>query len=360
MPFGKKKHLIIHDYFENFGGGERLVKVLHNTGIFDLVYGFKKNIIAKKIDINLNSFNLNKKKQFIIYKKFLLKKNFENLNIKKKYKTYFLSGNYSIFSNIKGKGIKIFYCHSLPKIFFEFNKFYNNYDIKKKIINLLYKKKFKKEYIHKLKSMDVILCNSLNIKKKIKKFTGLKAKVIYPPIEIKKFKWISQQNYFVSNNRHEIGKNLEKVINAFIKFPNLKIYFTSTGSQSNYLKKISNKYKNIIFTGFLDEKNYAILIGNCCGTINVTSNEDFGMAALEGLSAGKPALVINEGGYLETIKHKYNGFILDKNYLEKELVNFLFTLNFKELRKMKINCINSVKKYNSTIFIKKIKEIISK
>ena len=35
----------------------------------------------------------------------------------------FLSGNYSIFSNIKGKGIKIFYCHSLPKIFFEFNKF---------------------------------------------------------------------------------------------------------------------------------------------------------------------------------------------------------------------------------------------
>ena len=84
------------------------------------------------------------------------------------------------------------------------------------------------------------------------------------------------------------------------------------------------------------------------------------MAALEGLSAGKPALVINEGGYLETIKHKYNGFILDKNYLEKELVNFLFTLNFKELRKMKINCINSVKKYNSTIFIKKIKEIISK
>ena len=68
--------------------------------------------------------------------------------------------------------------------------------------------------------MDLILCNSLNIKKKIKKFTGLKAKVIYPPIEIKKFKWISQQNYFVSNNRHEIGKNLEKVINAFIKFPN--------------------------------------------------------------------------------------------------------------------------------------------
>ena len=65
MPFGKKKHLIIHDYFENFGGGERLVKVLHNTGIFDLVYGFEKNIIAKKININLNSLNLNKKKTII-------------------------------------------------------------------------------------------------------------------------------------------------------------------------------------------------------------------------------------------------------------------------------------------------------
>jgi len=358
MPFGKKKHLIIHDYFENFGGGERLVKVLHNTGIFDLVYGFEKNIITKKININLNSLNLNKKKQLLIYKKFLLKKNFEKLNIKKKYKTYFLSGNYSIFSNINDKCKKIFYCHSLPKIFFEFEKFYSNYDIKKKFINLFYEKKFKEEYIHKLKSMDIIICNSLNIKNKIKKFTGLEAKVIYPPIEIKKFKWISQQNYFVSNNRHEVGKNLEKVISAFIKFPSIKIYFTSTGSQTNYLKKISNKYKNIIFTGFLDEKKYAILIGNCCGTINVTSNEDFGMAALESLSSGKPALVINEGGYLETIKHKYNGFILDKNNLEKELVNFLFTLNLKKLRKLKINCINSVKKYSSTNFIKNIKEII--
>jgi hypothetical protein len=42
MSFGQKKNLILHDYFENFGGGERLVTNLYNTNTYDLVYGFDK------------------------------------------------------------------------------------------------------------------------------------------------------------------------------------------------------------------------------------------------------------------------------------------------------------------------------
>jgi glycosyltransferase involved in cell wall biosynthesis len=208
--------------------------------------------------------------------------------------------------------------------------------------------------------MDTLICNSLNIKKKIKKLTNLNAEVIYPPIETKKFRWISQKKYFVSNNRHEVGKNLEKIINVFKLFPNLNIYFTSHGSQTTYLKKISKNYKNIIFTGYLSDQKYAKIIGNCCATINITSNEDFGMAALEGLSAGKPAIVINEGGYLETIKNDTNGFNLNKNKIEKELIMLLHSLDLKKIKSMKLNCIKSTKKYNKEIFAKKIKYLLHK
>jgi glycosyltransferase involved in cell wall biosynthesis len=203
-------------------------------------------------------------------------------------------------------------------------------------------------------TMDIILCNSLYTKKKIKKFCNLEAKIIYPPIEIKKFKWICQKKYFVSNNRHELGKNLEQVINVFKLFPNIKIYITSQGSLTNYLKKIAKDYNNIIFTGFLDEHKYSNLIGNCCATVNITSNEDFGMAALEGLAAGKPAIVINEGGYAETIKNNYNGFVMNKLNLEKDLHNFLININYRKLQLMKSNCILSTRKYSSQNFIKKI------
>jgi glycosyltransferase involved in cell wall biosynthesis len=359
MSFKTREHLIIHDYFENFGGGERLIKVLYNTKMYDLIYGFDKNNLVKKINLHKNSLNLNKNKFPVIFKKFFLKKNFENLNIKKNYKTCLLSGNYSVFSNIPKNCKKIFYCHSLPKIFFEFEKFYKSTNIIKKIINLTLKKKFKDEYIKKIKSMDILLCNSFNIKRKIKKFTNLNAKVVYPPIETKKFKWISQKKYFVSNNRHEIGKNLDKVINVFKNFPDINIYLTSQGSQTNHLKKIARHYKNIIFTGFLSDKKYANLIGNCCATINITTDEDFGMAALEGLAAGKPAIVINEGGYLETIINNYNGFILNKYYIEKELNNLLQKLDLNKLYLMRFNCISTIKKFGYESFIKKIIKIIN-
>jgi glycosyltransferase involved in cell wall biosynthesis len=358
MSFGKSKNLIIHDYFENFGGGERLIKVLYNTGIFDLVYGFEKNNLIKKLNLNKKSLSLDQSKKSILHKKILLKKNFENLDIKKKYNCYLMSGNYSIFTKIPTHSRKIFYCHSLPKIFFEFEKFYKNTDIIKKFINFFFKEKFVKEYIKRLKKFDEILCNSIYTQKKIKKFCELNAKVIYPPIQTFTFKWISQKNYFISNSRHEIGKNLEIIINVFKKKPELKIYFTSYGSQTNYLKSISKGFKNIIFKDFLSEKDYNILLGNSCATINISSKEDFGMAALEGLSAGKPAIVLNEGGYLETIKHNFNGFIINKNDLENQLSRLLSTLKLDKLYQMKGNCIRSVKKFNEKRFLININKFI--
>ena len=354
MSLKVQKSLIIHDYFENFGGGERLIKVLYDTGKFDLIYGFDKNNLTNKLNLNKNNLNLNKKKSPIILKKLLLQKKFKNLDIIKNYGTCLFSGNYSLFSNVPKNCKKIFYCHSLPRIFFEYDNFYKSTNLVKKVINLFFKNKFKDEYIKKIKSMDIVLCNSLYTKKKIKKFSNLEAKIIYPPIETKKFKWISQKKYFVSNNRHELGKNLEQVINVFKLFPDINIYFTSQGSQTNYLMKIAKNHNNIIFTGFLDEQKYSNLIGNCCATVNITSNEDFGMAALEGMAAGKPAIVINEGGYSETIKNNFNGFVINKLNLEKNLINFLINIDFRKLKSMKLNCISSVKKYSSENFIKKI------
>jgi len=358
MSFGTKKHLIIHDYFENFGGGERLIQVLYKTNVFDLIYGFDKDNLIRKINLHKNSLNLNKKKIPAFIKKTLLKKNFENLNIKKKYETCIMSGNYSVFSKTENFKKKIFYCHSLPKLFFEFNKFYKKNNIIKKLIYITLKKKFIKEYYNQLKLMDLILCNSLNIKKKIKKFTKLNAKIIYPPIEVQKFKWISQKKYFVSNNRHVPEKNIEKIIAVFKNFPNYKVYITSTGHQTNYLKKLSKNFKNIIFTGFLNEKKYSKLIGNCTATINISSNEDFGMAALEGLAAGKPAIVTNEGGYLETIKENYNGFFFNKKNLIRELTFFLKNIDFKKLDLMKKQCQKSVEKYSCKNFVTNIKQLI--
>jgi glycosyltransferase involved in cell wall biosynthesis len=354
MTLYKRTNLIIHDYFENFGGGERLVKILHQTKKFDLVYCFKKNDIIKKFKLTKNSLSLNNSLFPTFFKKIFIKKIFEKYLVNTKYKKIIFSGNYSIFAKTDNNCKKIFYCHSLPKLFFYFDKFYSRKNLFLFLINRLFKKKFKKEYIKKLKKMDMILCNSEYTKREIKKKTNLNAKVIYPPIELNKFKWISQKKYFVSNNRHVIGKNNHIIINTFKNFPNIDIYFTSTGPQNIFLKKIAKGYKNIKFTGLLNEKRYAELIGNSSAIINISNFEDFGMAALEGLSAGKPSIVINESGYLETIKNNYNGFVINKNKIDIGLYNFLKEIDYNKLNKMRGNCEKSVRKFSSLYFIRNI------
>lgn len=360
MALDKKKNLIIHDYFENFGGGEKLVKILYETKKFDLVYGFKNYDIIKKFKLVKNSLSLNNWKIPTFFKKIYIKKIFENYSVNEKYKNVIFSGNYSIFAKTNINSKKIFYCHSLPKIFFYFNKFYSRKNFFFWIVNKLFKKKFKKEYIQRLKKMDLILCNSAYTRKEIKKKINLNAKVIYPPIELNKFKWISQKKYFISNNRHVIGKNNHIIINTFKNFPNIDIYFTSTGPQNTFLKKIAKGYNNIKFTGLLSEKKYAKLIGNSSASINISNLEDFGMAALESLSAGKPSIAINESGYLETIKNNYNGFVINKNRINTELHNLLKKIDYNKLNEMRENCEKSVRKFSSVNFIKNILNCFNK
>ena len=51
---------------------------------------------------------------------------------------------------------------------------------------------------------------------------------------------------------------------------------------------MSIKSKNIKFVGLLNNKAYHNYLSKCAATINVSSKEDFGMAALEGMAYGKP------------------------------------------------------------------------
>ena len=300
------KNIIIHDYFENFGGGERLIISLDEL-FSELCTGFVEKKFStknfKKLEI------LNKKNENIIFKKIKLIKNFKRLKIDS-CENVLCSGNYSIFSNLEKARNKIIYIHSLPKLFFRYSDFYKNFTIKK-LFALIFKK-YGTEYLKKLNEFDKIIVNSNYTKKSIKNLVKKKIYVVAPPI-VKKVFNESLGNYYFSNNRHEPEKNLEIVINVFKKLNNKKLIISSTGSLTKKLKKMSIKSKNIKFVGLLNNKAYHNYLSKCAATINVSSKEDFGMAALEGMAYGKPTFCLIEGGYLETTKHNHNAIHIIKN-----------------------------------------------
>lgn len=345
-----KKSLFVHDYFQNLGGGEKLILSLVRNEDY-LITSFVDNKILKflkkkriKILQDNNKISLKIKK---IITPFYF--NFSSNNLC--YKNCVISGNYSVFFNLSNVKNKIFYCHSLPKIFFDYENFYNTNILYKFIIKLI-GIFFKKIYIKKISRFNHIIANSNYTKKKLNKFIKKKVLVIYPPIE--KFRYNKKGKYFLSNSRHEIDKNIDKIIKVFNKNRRYKLLITSQGSQTQKLKKLASNNNKIIFLGLKNKNEYKKILTNCISTINVGKNEDFGMSAIETMAAGKPPIVVNSGGYKETCKNEYNSFFLNKKNIEKDLTYLLKKFNPNKFTKLHSNCIKTSKKFDNKNFTKKI------
>lgn len=341
---------------DNFGGGERLIKILLKKKFSKLFIGYENNILKRfflKRTFKATTL-LNNSFPKIIKKLFLIKA-FENLKIS--CDNCICSGNYSLLANINAKN-KILYVHSMPKIFFRYKYFYPKYSLKVLMANIFFFS-FKRKYIKALNSFDHIIANSKFTKKQIKKFTKKKVLVVYPPIE--KFKFIKDKklkDYFIFNNRHEKEKNLDKVLDAFSKLKCEKLFVLSTGSMTQRLKKKYKKNKNIFFKGLVNNKKYIKYISNCKAVINVSNDEDFGMGALEAMQFGKITICLKEGGYIETTTNGYNAIHINKNNISFDLVKKIKLLKKNDLKKMKRNCIETSKKYNEDKFNKLIHSVL--
>ena len=355
----KDSNIIFHDYFENYGGGERLIKILSKKKFNHLFVGFDSEIYKKYFSKNKIKFHqlcLKNYPNFI--KKILLIFLFKNINFV--CKNIICSGNYSVFSNIKAK-CKIAYIHSLPKIFFKKKNFYSKFSLKVYLANILFFN-FKKQYIKKLDSFDHIICNSKYTKKQLEKIISKKIKVVYPPIEklnLKKQK-INFHNFFLFNNRHEKEKNLDKVLEAFKILKNQNLIILSNGSLTNKFKSEYNDLKNVSFKGMVNDINYARYLANCKATINVSVDEDFGMAAIEPMQFGKVTFCLNHGGYLETTKNNYNSIHIDKNHITEDLIKKIKKTKISKLVNLKKNCIKTYIFFSEKNFTKKIVNLLTK
>lgn len=172
---------------------------------------------------------------------------------------------------------------------------------------------------------DYIVTNSETTRKRIKKFYGRDAKIIYPPVEVN-FKSEdglkkAEAPYFLAIGRLSKYKNFDLLIKTFnkIKYP---LVIAGTGIEEKRLKSIAGS--NIIFKKVSDEEKNKLLDG-CLGLINPVVDEDFGIVPVEAMAHGKPVLAHKSGGHLETIIEGETGLFFEKDNvdsLSEKLLDF--------------------------------------
>ncbi len=147
---------------------------------------------------------------------------------------------------------------------------------------------------------DHYLAISNTVAQRIAKFYRREAQVIYPPVELDKFKIKEDPkpgDYFLIVSRLVGYKHLEVAIEACsqLKLP-LKII--GSGLERANLEKKAGP--TVEFLGNLTEVEVIEYYQNCRALL-FPQEEDFGITAVEALASGKPVICYRGGGALEII-----------------------------------------------------------
>ncbi|MCB1582266.1 MAG: glycosyltransferase [Xanthomonadales bacterium] len=351
---------IIHDMFQIKGGGERLVLALCDGLNADLTTAFigKNTFDLGYLGNRLN--NLDALSGLHGIKTWSLTRSFKKYQSSHRYHSIIYSGVASplAINNLQAAH-HVFYCHTPPRFVYDKKQHYaEQFNPLKRLFFKQLINWFQPQYEQAVGHMDAILTNSRYVQDRIKRTLNMDAKVVYPPCDTQKFKWIEQGDYYLSMARHDGLKRVDAIINAFLQMPDKKLVVASGGQETIKLKKLAGNAPNITFTGWLSETAMLELLGNCLATIYVPLDEDFGMTPVESMSAGKPVFCSNHGGLLETVIDGETGYLVSCDALTEDLVKHIKKFSKTQAYSMKTACEHRAKQFDTQLFIKKIKEFL--
>lgn len=340
-----KKTIILHDTFLYKWWWERLILMMAKSLNADLASGFfskwsfdlrKEWFKGKMISISNEVF----KKWFRHFKlkfAFLFKTKFL-----KDYETVIFSwDSISAVRNCSKNMKKIYYCHTPPRYLYDLKEIY----IKKvpfllRPAFLFVSYIFRKMYERDISKMDLILTNSINTQKRIKKFLWIDSKILYPPVDLDEFKFISQKDYYLSFARLSDAKRVDKVVEAFKKLPDKKlvIIYWENDPQREKIFDLAKDCKNIEFKTLPWNIGFTDYVGNCIATIYIPIDEDFWMSPVESMAAGKPVLWVNEGWLKETVIDKKTWVLIPEWAKIEDIIEAVEYLTSEKCLEMRKAC----------------------
>jgi len=182
--------------------------------------------------------------------------------------------------------------------------------------------------------VDFFLAGSENARRRIKKIYGVESKVIYPFVDLERFKDIEPFNggYFLVVGRPSKYKRFDLAEKA--------------------CKRVGVPLK--VISGGISERKVAQIIAGCKALI-IPGIEDFGLASLEAQALGKQVVAFKEGGALETVIAGKTGVFFSLASVDS-LVNALNKLDSTKID-MK-DCMKNAAKFSKEKFTGNFKQTV--
>lgn len=200
--------------------------------------------------------------------------------------------------------------------------------------------------------VDHFIANSQFVAKRIQKYYRRESTVIYPPVDTHRFS-VSKElgNYFVMMGRFRPYKKFDVAIRAFNAL-NIPLVIIGAGEEEANLRKMAKS--NIDFVG--SNVDRARILQRAIGFIN-PQVEDFGIAPVEAMAAGRPVIAYRAGGAMETVVEGVTGTFFDEQSWEA-LADTIVRFKAQQFDPQKIRA--HAETFDRKIFQAKIKAYVEK
>lgn len=231
----------------------------------------------------------------------------------------------------------ICYCHTPPRFLWHLSG-YENYGVGQLLMTKL--RIFDQVSARRV---DFFIAGSENAKRRIRRVYGVDSKVVYPFVDLDRFKNEDSFDggYFVIMGRPNKYKRFDLAQSA--------------------CKKLGVELK--IIDGSLDDDMVVRVLAGCRALI-IPGEEDFGLSSLEAQALGKPVIAYKAGGALETVIEGKSGVFFDESSVEV-LVQTLMRFNDLNLSRAKSRdhwnkdlIIKNASRFSKENFIRNFKQTV--
>lgn len=256
-------------------------------------------------------------------------------------------------------GRDVYYCHTPPRFLYDLREHYQReFPLWQRPLLAALRWWLQPRYEQAVRRMDVVLANSENVRRRLQRYVGVEAEVVYPPVDTDMFSWQADNGYFLSTARLEPLKRVDRLVRAFRRMPDQQLVIASGGSEYERLRAEAADAPNIHFTGWLDDGHLERLINEARATLYVPVDEDFGMSPVESMAAGKPVIGVAEGGLLETVVDGETGFLLPPDFDEDAVCEAVQRMDSNRAQAMRSACEARAQLFSREIFLQRMASII--
>lgn len=359
---------ICHDLLSVRGGAERVVLTMaraFGAEVFTLLYDPSKTFEeARGLKIRvLGGLELPKDRRFYpwIYPFFHISGIVKFLGLDlEDYDAVITSGKLGVFA--RGKKT-LHYCHTPPRFLYDLRPSISLY-LERKYGRLvrglaeLWWGGWSRMDGWAMGRPDLILANSEEVRRRIRRYYGREAEVVYPPVRVKRFRMGEGGEYFLAVQRPSPEKRMELLLRIFRELPRERLVVVGSYIDPDYTSWLEKKVEgmgNVEWLREVSEKELVELYAGCKALVHTAKREDFGIAPVEAMASGKPVIAVNEGGVRETVVHGRTGLLVDPPYLR----NFVRILRrFNPSRFSAEECRRRAEEFSEEKFVRKMKGLL--